>query len=124
MQDIKTVKLEKGKIKFAGDNKDKFDAKDELDSRNEVINDEFGNNEVPVRKNDQKRSMFKKIISSITLSFFISRVRLAFINLKQVFVKALIFHYFDLKYYIRIETNTLDNIIVGVPSQLTLDNLG
>lgn len=58
----------------------------------------------------------KKTVNFVTLSFFTFRAKLVFIQLKQTFVKALMFHYFDLKYYIRIETNVLKYAISKILS--------
>ena len=48
--------------------------------------------------------------------------KLAFIELKQAFFKVPIFHHFDLKHHIQIETGALGYIIGGILSQLTLQN--
>ena len=58
------------------------------------------------------------------LDFFTFGARLMLINLRQIFVKILIFHYFNLKYHIRIEADIPGYAIGGVFSQLILDNLG
>ena len=91
---------------------------------NEVDGSEVKDNEVgeKVQKLSKSKNLskFKKTVRS---DFFISGVKLAFIKLKQAFVKALISYYFDLKYHIRIETDALGYAIDGVLSQLTLDNL-
>ena len=50
--------------------------------------------------------------------FFTPEAKLVFIQLRQAFVKALIFHYFDPKSHIRIETDVLGYAISGVLSQL------
>ena len=51
--------------------------------------------------------------------FFTPEARLAFIQLRQAFVKALIFHHFNLKSHIRIETNLSGYTIDGILSQLS-----
>ena len=56
-------------------------------------------------------------------SFFISKARLAFIKLKQMFVKAPIFNYFKLKYHIKIKSNRSEYSIGKILSQLTLNDL-
>lgn len=56
-------------------------------------------------------------------SFLTLKARLAFIKLRQAFIKALIFHYFDLEYYILFETNVLGYAIDKLFSQLDLNNL-
>ena len=50
--------------------------------------------------------------------FFTPKARLAFTQLKQAFVKAPIFHHFDLECYIQIQTNILGYTISGILSQL------
>ena len=54
--------------------------------------------------------------------FFIASTWLIFTKLRQVFVKALILYYFDLKHYIRLETNTSGYAIGKVLNQLILNN--
>ena len=44
-------------------------------------------------------------------SFLIFKARLVFIKLRQVFIEALILHYFDLKYHIWIKTNIFRYVI-------------
>lgn len=61
---------------------------------------------------------------SFRAGFLTPRARLVFTKLRQVFIETLILYYFDLKYYIQIETNVLDYTIDEAFSQLTLDNLG
>ena len=53
----------------------------------------------------------------------ISKTRLAFFQLKKVFIEASIFWHFDPKYHIWIETNASGYAMGGVLSQLILDNL-
>ena len=65
-----------------------------------------------------------KNLSKSNLDFFILGAKLAFIELRQAFLKAPILHHFDPEYYIRIETDALGYVIGGVLSQLTSDNLG
>ena len=48
--------------------------------------------------------------------FFTSKAKLAFTKLSQTFVKALILHYFDLKYHIQIETDISKYIISKILS--------
>lgn len=48
------------------------------------------------------------------MRFFISEARLAFGKLKQAFDIALILHYFDLEYYIRIESDISGYTIEGI----------
>ena len=46
--------------------------------------------------------------------FFIPKAKLAFIQLRQIFVEALILHHFDLKYHIWIETDVSGYMIGGI----------
>lgn len=62
--------------------------------------------------------------TSSKLGFFAPKNRLAFTDLKQSFIKVSILHYFHPEYYICIKTNASSYTIVGILSQLTLDNLG
>ena len=50
--------------------------------------------------------------------------KLAFPELRQAFLKAPIFHYFDPKRHMQIKTDALGYTIGGVLSQLTSYNLG
>ena len=52
-----------------------------------------------------------------------SNARLAFIQLKNTFIKALIFWCFDSKCHIRIQTDTSNHSIGRISSQLTLNDL-
>lgn len=58
------------------------------------------------------------------LKFLISEARLTFAKLRQVFIKASIFHYLDQKYHIWFKTNISRYAIGRILNQLTLDNLG
>ena len=55
-------------------------------------------------------------------TFFTSNTRIAFIKLKQAFIKVPILNHFDPKYPIRIETNALGYTIDEIFNQLTSDN--
>ena len=70
-----------------------------------------------------KRSICTKKLNE-TIDYLISDTKQAFTQLKQTFIKALIFQYFDPKCDIQIETHLSGYAIGGVLSQLTLDNLG
>ena len=67
--------------------------------------------------------MFKSK-NTVGSDFFTPGSKLAFTELKQVLLKAPIFHYFDLKRHIRIEMDPSGYAIGGVLSQLTSDDLG
>ncbi len=57
-------------------------------------------------------------------SFFISKAKKAFTELRQAFVKAPILNHFDPGRNIRIETDASSYAIGGILSQLTSDDLG
>ena len=120
------IKLEKDKVKIGGNGRVERDSKYEFGDGEFVSNEVDGsiikNNKVAEEKNYQKTSKFKKLVRSS--DFFISRTRLAFIKLKQIFVKTSILYYFDPKSYNWIKIDILSSIIGRVFSQLTLDNLG
>ena len=91
----------------------------------EVDSDKVRDNEV--RKKSQKMSKSKNLSKSkktVGLKFFTFGAKLVFTKLRQVFVKALILHYFDLERYIRIETDVSSYAIGRVFNQLILDDLG
>ena len=54
--------------------------------------------------------------------FLTPKARLAFTKPRQIFVKALILHYFDLEYNIWMKSDTFKNIICDILSQLTSNN--
>lgn len=49
--------------------------------------------------------------SNTKLRFLTSKARLAFAKLRQVFIKAPILNYFNLKFYIQVESNVSRYII-------------
>ena len=85
---------------------------------------EVGDNEVgkkvQIITKSKKLSKSKKMVRS---DFFIRGARLAFIKLKQGFVKASTLYHFDQEYYIWVETDASSYAIGGVFYQLTLDDL-
>ena len=86
---------------------------------NEVEVDEVGKKAQNLSKS-KNSSKSKKIVG---LDFLTLGAKLAFIKLKQVFLKAPILYHFDLEHHIRIETDSLGYAIGGVLSQLTSDDL-
>ena len=101
---------------------------------NSVVGDMVGGNEainLTKGKNQAKTTKSKILVKfknhdfpnsrtkEAGTGFFTSETRLAFIQLKQAFVKALILYYFDLESHIRIETNISSYIIGGILSQLS-----
>lgn len=56
-----------------------------------------------------KSQLLAKLNSRLGLPTF--RTTLAFIKLRQTFIEVSIFHYFDSKRYILVQTNALDYII-------------
>ena len=90
----------------------------------EVDGGEIRDNEVG--KKVQKLSKCKNLSKSqkaVGLDFLTPGARLAFTKLKQMFVKALILHHFNLERHIRIETDASGYAIGGVLNQLTLGKL-
>lgn len=57
-------------------------------------------------------------------NFLASIARLTFTKLGQVFIKILILHHFDLKYFIWVEIDILGYTIDIILNQLTSNNLG
>ena len=101
----------------AGHDGSKLDGS-ELDG-SEIDGSEVGDDEVG--KKVQNLSKSKKMVQS---DFFTPGAKLAFVKLRQAFVKALILHHFDLERHIRIEIDVSGYAIGRVLSQLTSDNLG
>ena len=102
----------------AGFNKSKLD-------KSEVDSGEVGDNEI--EKKVQKLFKSKNLSKSkktIRSDFFTPGAKLAFTEVRQVFVKAPILHHINPEHYIRIETNVSGYAIGGFLSQLTSDNLG
>ena len=100
-----TTQLGEGGVGVNSDNRAGHDSKCKLSRSKiggvEVDESKVGDNEVG--KKDQKTFKFKKLSKSkktIGSDFFTTRARLAFTKLRQVFVKAPILYYFDLKHYI------------------------
>ena len=83
------------------DGRAKHDGKCKLGG-NEVGGNEVDDNNIIEEKNYQKTSKYKKLSKSKKMKsgFFTLGARLAFIKLRQMFVKALILHHFDPKHYI------------------------
>lgn len=74
-------------------------------------------------KNLFKFQKFKSlIILSKAIGFLTFETSTAFSLLRQTFTKVSIFGYFDLKYYIKIEANTLGYAMSRTLSQLILDS--
>ena len=107
----------KGEVGVGGDNRAGRDGS-ELDE-SKVDGSEVGNDEVGKKVQNLFKS--KKMIQS---DFFTPGAKLAFAELRQMFVKALILHHFDPKYDIQIETDASGYAISGVLTQLTLDDSG
>ena len=80
-------------------------------NKSKIDGSEVGDDDV--RKIVQNLSKSKKKVES---DFFILGAKLAFIKLRQGFIKALILYHFDLKHYIHIKTNVSDYAINGVLS--------
>ena len=92
------------------------------------------NNNKVVRSDDDDRNLSKKLknakseiqtrIRATREPIFLPpNAKKAFIQLRQVFTKALILRHFDSECHIQIETNASRYAIRGVLSQLTFDHL-
>ena len=107
-----------------GGNKKKYGDRVKPVDKNDIDDGEVGNNKLG---KNQKMSKSKKLFHTKTIirsDFFTPEARLAFTELRQVFIKAPTPHYFNLKRHIWVKTNISGYAISGVLSQLTLDNLG
>ena len=100
----------KGKVGVGGDSRAELDG-------SKVDGGEVGDDEVG--KKVQNSSKSKKSVQS---DFLTPGAKLAFAELRQVFVKAPILHHFDPERHIRIETDASGYAIGGVLSQLTSDD--
>ena len=107
----------KGKVKVGSDNRVGHDGS-KLNG-NEVDDGEVKDDEV--RKKVQNLSKSK---NTVQLDFFIPGAKLAFAELRQAFIKALILYHFDPERHIQIETDVLGYMISGVFSQLTSNDSG
>ena len=87
----------------------------------EVEVDEVGKK---VQKSTKSKNLSKSKKAVRSSDFLTPGAKLAFTELRQMFVKALILHYFDLECHIRIETDVSGYAIGRVFSQLTSDDLG
>lgn len=68
--------------------------------------------------------LIKPTKSSLGLKFFILKARLAFVQLRQTFIKVLIFYHPSPKCNIWFKTNASSYTIGEILSQLILNNLG
>ena len=94
---------------------------------NEVDGDEIEDDEIEEKvqkRSKSKNSSKSKNLSKSTLDFLTPGTKLAFIKLRQAFLKAPILHHFDPERHIQIETDALGYAIGRVFSQLTSDDLG
>ena len=119
-----TTQHKKGRVRVGSDGKAKCDRRCKHSS-SEIDGGEVRHNKVG--KKDQKRSKSQKLFKSKkmvgSLDFFIPGTRPTFTKLRQVFIKALIFYYFDSECHIRIKINILGYAIDRILSQLILDDL-
>ena len=107
----------KGKVGVGGDSRARRD-RSELDG-NKVDGGEVGDDEVEKKVQNSSKSK-----ETVWLDFFILGAKLAFAELRQAFVKALILYHFDPEYHIRIETDVSRYAIGGVLIWLILDDSG
>ena len=123
----RSVKPRKGGFGVSSDNRARHDSKYRLDrsktSDNKIddkVDDEIG-------KKDQKMSKSKKLFKfkkTVRSDFLTSRARLPFTKLRQAFVIALIFSYFNPERNIWVEIDRSGYAIGGVFGQLTSNDLG
>ena len=123
------IRLGEGGVRVSDDSRIEHDGKYKLGGieigGSEVDGVEVEDNEV--EKKNQKTSKSKKLSKSkkmVGSDFFIFGARLAFVKLRQAFVKALIFYHFHPKHYIWVQTDVLGFVIGEVLSQLTSNDLG
>ena len=119
----KSAELRKGVVGLGGDKKKHGDRVEPV-GRDKIDDDKVGDNEIG---KNQKISKSKKLFKSektIGSDFFIPGARLAFTKLRQAFVKALIFYYFDLERHIWMKIKVSGYAIDRVFTQLILDILG
>lgn len=62
------------------------------------------------------------IKASKNANFLTPKAKLTFLQLREVFIKAFIIYYFDLKCYIWIKIDTFDYSIDGILSQLIMES--
>ena len=102
-----STQIKKGGVEVGDHSKAKCDG-------SEVVGYKIDNSEVEddkIWKKDQKTSKSKNLFKSqnlfkskkTELDFFTFRARMVFTKLRQMFVRAVIFHHFDLEYHIRVE---------------------
>ena len=124
-----TSQPKEGVVGIGGDRKARYN-RSKL-NRNETDNNGVNSNEVDdeIGKKSQKTSKSKNLSKSkilvkfkktLGLDFLTLRAKLAFIKLKQAFLKVLILHQFNLERHIRIKTDISSYAIGGVLSQPTL----
>ena len=122
-----TIRSGKGRVGLGGSGRAGHD-RSELDGSKidggEIDGGKIGDDEV--EKKVQKSSKSKNLSKSkkiVGLDFLTPGAKLAFIKLRQAFVKALILNYFDPEDYIYVKTDALGDAIGRVLSQQTLNNL-
>ena len=124
---LKTAGPRKGGVRVDDDSKTGCGGK-KIDGSG-IDNIEVDGGEVKVDevgKKGQKISKSKNLSKSkktVVSDFLTPGAKLAFTKLRQVFLKAPIFHRFNPERYIRIKTDVSGYAISGVFSQLTSDNL-
>lgn len=106
-------------------------------SKNNII-DNLNNGDIKIckAKSWAKLTKFKNMVkpdlltkskllvkSNFKLDFFIFKTWLTFDKLRQIFIKKPIFHFFNSKYYIKIQIDISSYTISKVFSQLILNNL-
>ena len=131
----KSAKPKKTKVEIGSDCKAGRNIGGEINRKktdNDEVDDEVDNevdNEIGKKgqKTSKSKNLFKKLSKSkktVKSDFLTLRAKLAFIQLRQAFFKALIFYHFNSKRHIQIETDVSSYAIGEVLSQLILDNSG
>ena len=109
ISNTKLAKPRKGRVGIGGNSRARLDG-NEID-KSKMDNVKVDGSKVrdnKVGKKGRKTSKSKNLSKSkktVESDFFTPGARLAFIKLRQAFVKAPIFHHFDSNCHIRVETN-------------------
>ena len=127
--DTKLAGPKKGVIEVGGDSRARYNGSkidDEVDGEvdGEVDDKVRKKNWNPFKSKNPSKSKNSIKSKKTELGFLTSGARMAFIELRQAFIKAPILHYFDPAYYIWVETDVSYYAIDGIFSWLTLNNLG
>ena len=122
---LKTAEPKKGGVGIGGDSRAGCSQSKGNRSGMDDIEVEFEVDEIrkKVRNSSKSKNLSKSKNTVRCSDFLIPGAKLAFIKLRQAFLKAPILHHFNPKRHIWIETDAPDYAIGGVLSQLTSDDL-